>query len=50
MLNSISSNPKLDEEDKIHLEGELSDSENLTVLKKIKILNLQGVMDLQYNV
>ena len=36
VLNSITSNPKLDEEDKIHLEGELSDSENLTVLKKMK--------------
>ena len=36
VLNSISSNPKLDEEDRSHLEGELSDSEILTVLKKMK--------------
>ena len=42
MLNSISSNPKLDEEDKRHLEGELSDSEILIVLKKMKNIKSTG--------
>ena len=36
VLNSISSNLKLDEENKSHLEGELSNSEILTVLKKME--------------
>ena len=39
VLNSISSNPKLDEEDRSRLEGELSDSEILTVLKKMIPIN-----------
>ena len=36
LFNSISSNPKLNEDDKIHLEGELSEEEILVVLKKMK--------------
>ncbi|MCG7878665.1 MAG: reverse transcriptase domain-containing protein [Candidatus Thiodiazotropha endolucinida] len=36
LLDSISDNPKLQDEDKIRLEGELSEAEILTVLKKMK--------------
>ena len=34
LLKSISTDPKLKEEDKIRLEGELSEAEMLAVLKK----------------
>lgn len=36
LLNSISINPKLNEDDKVRLEGELSEEEILAVLKKMK--------------
>lgn len=36
LLNSISTNPKLNEGDKVRLEGELSEEEILAVLKKMK--------------